>query len=194
YVTRLTNAYENVSLQLKTKFNLLRNRSVTSFSPAAYIDAKAKAVITATSNQNIKKRIDKQKKEKKSKEGKVKEGKIKNSGDKEEKIKRPVGYSKRRSFDMFNEGKNVTEIAAERNLSPFTIAGHLGEFIASGELDILKVMDNDTYNKIDRAFDMSKDYSEARERLGESVDPLAISIYYSGIYKPRNGAAASGDK
>ncbi|MDE6297738.1 MAG: ATP-binding domain-containing protein, partial [Muribaculaceae bacterium] len=82
YVKRLTNAYENVSFQLKTKFNLLRNLSVTSFSPAAYIDAKAKAVITATSNQNIKKRIDKQKKEKKIKEGKVKEEKIKNSGDK----------------------------------------------------------------------------------------------------------------
>ncbi|MDE6297714.1 MAG: helix-turn-helix domain-containing protein [Muribaculaceae bacterium] len=96
-----------------------------------------------------------------------------------------MGYSKRQSFNLFNEGKSIRDIAAERNLSPFTIAGHLGEFVASGELDILKVIDRDTFERIDTAFNASKDYNEARERLGESVDGTLVSVYYSGIYKPK---------
>ena len=44
------------------------------------------------------------------------------------------------SFDMFNEGLDIAEIAARRHLSPGTIEGHLTAFIASGDLDITRVV------------------------------------------------------
>lgn len=46
------------------------------------------------------------------------------------------------SFNLYKEGKDITEISKERNLSVSTIEGHLAYFIGLGELDI-----NDLVNK-----------------------------------------------
>jgi hypothetical protein len=40
------------------------------------------------------------------------------------------------SFNLYKEGKSITEIAAERNLSIGTIEGHLLPFITAGEIEI----------------------------------------------------------
>ncbi|MEO9023022.1 MAG: helix-turn-helix domain-containing protein [Ginsengibacter sp.] len=44
------------------------------------------------------------------------------------------------SFNLFKEGKSITEIAKERNLSIGTIEGHLAPFVASGEIDMNKIV------------------------------------------------------
>ncbi len=44
------------------------------------------------------------------------------------------------SFQLFKEGKPVSEIAKERNLSISTIEGHLAWYVGSGEIDINKLV------------------------------------------------------
>jgi nucleoside-triphosphatase THEP1 len=61
----------------------------------------------------------------------------------EEQVAKPkaaIGQSQRLSLQMFLEGKTIAEIALERSFSLSTIEGHLAGFVASGELDILKLM------------------------------------------------------
>lgn len=59
-----------------------------------------------------------------------------------EKSKPQKGDSPRLTLSLFNEGKSVKEIAAERNLATTTIEGHLVSFILTGELDILQLVPN----------------------------------------------------
>lgn len=44
------------------------------------------------------------------------------------------------SFNLFKEGKSVPEIARERNMAISTIEGHLASFVATGEIDISKMV------------------------------------------------------
>jgi ATP-dependent DNA helicase RecQ len=44
--------------------------------------------------------------------------------------------TKKLSFDLFKDGKTITEIAKERNLTANTIEGHLAWFIGTGEVDV----------------------------------------------------------
>lgn len=50
------------------------------------------------------------------------------------------GASQRMSFEMFQDGKTVGEIAAERDLAIGTIEGHLAQFVKSGELSVFEVV------------------------------------------------------
>ncbi len=50
--------------------------------------------------------------------------------------KTAVGDSKKISLEMFLAGKSIADIATERGMVKGTIEGHLGEFIATGEVDI----------------------------------------------------------
>lgn len=50
------------------------------------------------------------------------------------------GDTKRTSFELYRQGKNVKEIAALRNLAPTTIEGHLAEFVQSGEIDVTELV------------------------------------------------------
>jgi hypothetical protein len=51
-------------------------------------------------------------------------------------VKTVVGDSKKISLEMFQAGRSIAEIAAERGMVKGTIEGHLAEFIATGEIDI----------------------------------------------------------
>jgi hypothetical protein len=44
------------------------------------------------------------------------------------------------SFNLFKEGKSVTEIAKDRNMAISTIEGHLSSFIANGEIEINEIV------------------------------------------------------
>lgn len=48
--------------------------------------------------------------------------------------------TKKISFDMFNDGLTIPQIATERELVESTIQGHLGFFVENGELDIDKLV------------------------------------------------------
>ncbi|MDE6683027.1 MAG: helix-turn-helix domain-containing protein, partial [Muribaculaceae bacterium] len=175
YVNRLTNAYEAVKFQLKVKFDTLKQMSNLPFSTGAYIKAKASAVIEASANRELRKKAEKKK---------LKETKEKARA-KEPKEKKPRGYSKRKSFEMFREGKSLPEIASERALALSTIASHLGEFIASGELNPANIFDPESFKAIEGAFSQVSSYKEAKESLEGKVKDYEISLYYHGIFLPQ---------
>jgi hypothetical protein len=58
------------------------------------------------------------------------------------------GNTKQVSFDLFNEGMSIAQIAEARGLVASTIEGHLLHFIVAGELDICKVLHPDKVAKI----------------------------------------------
>ncbi len=61
----------------------------------------------------------------------------------EKKEKAQKGDSQRITLSLFNEGKSVKEIVAERNLSTTTIEGHLSGFILTGDLSVDKLISKD---------------------------------------------------
>lgn len=64
--------------------------------------------------------------------------------------KKPKIDTKKLSFELFQSGKSIAEIAAERSLNTSTIEGHLGYYIELGQLDIFDVMDWEKVNKIEQ--------------------------------------------
>ena len=65
---------------------------------------------------------------------------------KKEKVKK--GDSSRMSLQLFKSGKSIADIATERGLASITVQGHLAEFIKTGELDVLDILDNTKLNRI----------------------------------------------
>jgi LysM repeat protein len=60
-----------------------------------------------------------------------------------ERVRKPKpekGQTQKLSLEMFKQGKTIEEIAKERSLTSSTIGGHLARFVASGEIDILKII------------------------------------------------------
>ncbi|MDZ4824687.1 MAG: helix-turn-helix domain-containing protein [Flavobacteriales bacterium] len=70
---------------------------------------------------------------------------------KKSKAGKPTTYDE--TIALHKEGLTIKEIAEKRTLSVGTIEGHFARFIASGEIDILKVMDEESLNLIRKTFD-----------------------------------------
>lgn len=66
--------------------------------------------------------------------------------------KAPKPDTKRVSFELFQSGKTIDEIAAERTLTRSTIEGHLSYFIGLGELDIFTILERDQVLEIETYF------------------------------------------
>ncbi len=81
-----------------------------------------------------------------------------------------VADTKQTSFDMFNKGMHVPEIAKERGLVESTIQGHLGYFVEQGRLEIDKLMTPERQAAIEAALDAADDHSlkTVKTALGES--------------------------
>jgi ribonuclease D len=56
--------------------------------------------------------------------------------------------TKQISFELFKSGLSIKEIAKERSLTKGTIENHLANFIPSGDIDVLELMDLKRYKKI----------------------------------------------
>ncbi|MDB5127425.1 MAG: ATP-dependent helicase RecQ [Mucilaginibacter sp.] len=74
------------------------------------------------------------------------------------------------TYLLYKEGKNVTEIAHERGLSPTTIEGHLSRFIQTGQLDVYNFVNE---SKIPAIKDAVESYGSAmlaplKEILGDA--------------------------
>ncbi len=66
----------------------------------------------------------------------------------EPKGKPAVNSTMKVTLDMFNDGMNVGEIAVRRSLAPTTIETHLSAYVASGELDIYRLISKEKLEKI----------------------------------------------
>jgi PIF1-like helicase/Helix-turn-helix domain/HRDC domain/Helicase len=80
------------------------------------------------------------------------------------------------SLKMFREGKSITEISTERNLSIATVEGHVAWFVGNGDLNINNIMSLEKQSLI----------KEASNTIGSSSikaikDKLPIDISYGEI-------------
>lgn len=80
------------------------------------------------------------------------------------------------SFDLFQSGKTIAEIAAERDFVSSTIEGHLAYFIETGELDINQVFSQEIVDKISIYLgeNQPESLNEAKNALGDEVSYSAI--------------------
>ncbi|MCW3079993.1 helix-turn-helix domain-containing protein [Segetibacter sp.] len=87
------------------------------------------------------------------------------------------GESGRITLQMFKQGKSIEDISAERSMSFGTIESHLAGFIATGEVDILDLVDNATLEKLLAIMESEPRMSASaiKEKAGKSVSYSAIS-------------------
>jgi len=80
------------------------------------------------------------------------------------------------SYNLFKEGKTVAEIAKERNMTAGTIEGHLATFVATGEIDINKMVSEEKQLLIKEAAKI-----HGRSSIKILKDNLPEEIGYSEI-------------
>lgn len=88
-----------------------------------------------------------------------------------EKPNKEKGQTQRLSLEMFRQGKTIEEIASVRSLTVSTIGGHLARFVASGELEIRKLIAEEKLELIRSYFRDAEtaSLSEALAALGNTV-------------------------
>jgi GTPase SAR1 family protein len=79
--------------------------------------------------------------------------------------------TKKISYDLFKEGKTVSQIAEERQLSVTTIESHLAYYVGTGEIPVNKFVSQEITDLIMRHFEGSDDFAvgPAKAALGEKV-------------------------
>ncbi len=92
-----------------------------------------------------------------------------NETKKEKGKKKEKGDSQKFSFDLFRQGMGIEEIAKTRNLVSSTIAGHLAQYVASGELKLEDLVPEQKIQDIREAIAELNTAStkSIREKLGE---------------------------
>ena len=176
YVSRLDNAYESVDFLMRVKLRVLSSLLDRDFSPSLYVRLKAHAVLEEQAAPQVKKN-----------KGAVKtKTKTNTKEKKEKKEKRPIGYSKHESFKMYLNGMDIPQIAEERNLALSTIAGHLAEFVISGQLRLTDVVDSESVILLEESFGKEMSISQVREELEGKVRDYEIALYYKAIVKPNS--------
>lgn len=95
----------------------------------------------------------------------------------EKKKKQPKKPTKQISFELWKTGKNIAEIARERNLAETTIEGHLAYFVGTGEIDIEKLVSPEKVKLISDYFLQSGStlLNEAKAALDELDEKVTYS-------------------
>lgn len=160
FLTRLNNAADELIFRVKLKRDILRNLGDKTFSTAEYNKAKTKAMLD---NESGNTGIYSSKRKKKASESKP---------------KKPKGYSQHLSLTLFKEGWSMTDIAKDRKLSVATIAGHLGYFVAKGDLDISDLVPTENLKLLEEAYADGKGGYAALKELADRIPHEQISVFY----------------
>jgi len=80
------------------------------------------------------------------------------------------------TFQLFEEGKTISEIALERGLVKETIIGHLAKFAEQGLLDISRVITSDKIKAFEEMF-----YKNPKENLTEWKNALPSNFEFNEI-------------
>jgi GTPase SAR1 family protein len=86
-------------------------------------------------------------------------------------LKKIKEETKKISFDLFKEGKTISQIAEERTLSITTIEGHLAYYVGTGEIPINKFVSQETKDLIARHFEGNEEHKMGPVKviLGDKV-------------------------
>ena len=91
--------------------------------------------------------------------------------------------TKKISYDLFREGKSISQIAEERNLSITTIEGHLSYYFGIGEIPVNKFVSKDITDLILSHFEGKEDLKAGpvKAALGEKVSWSDIKFVINHI-------------
>ena len=78
--------------------------------------------------------------------------------------------TKQISFELFRSGLSIKEIAKERSLTTGTVENHLANYIVSGEVDVLELIELKRYKKIRNEIEAAGQV-KGLTALKEKVDP-----------------------
>lgn len=97
--------------------------------------------------------------------------------------KKAKGDSGKESYKLFQEGKSISEIAAERKLSVSTIEKHLSHFVQTGELEPTSLLPEERINTIlECAASLDKiSLTAVREKLGNEFTYSEIRFALSSL-------------
>ncbi|MCC8411086.1 DNA helicase RecQ [Mucilaginibacter sp. UR6-1] len=84
--------------------------------------------------------------------------------------------TQKESLNLFNAGKSIPQIAAERGLSPMTVEGHLTQFVQTGGLEVTRFVDENKIPAIQDAID-----SYGTDRLAPLKEVLGDNYSYTEI-------------
>lgn len=73
------------------------------------------------------------------------------------------------SYQLFRQGKDLSTIAQERNLKEGTIQNHLLNYISSGDIDVLELMEKSKFSELKNLM-ITLEYSGLKE-LKDQIDP-----------------------
>ncbi len=100
------------------------------------------------------------------------------------------GQTQKISYELFKQGKSIAEIAVERSLTVGTIGGHLARFVASGDLDINKLLSEEKLALITEYFKKanSASLSEALATLGNKVTYWEMKMVQGYLFSTGNNS------
>jgi len=102
----------------------------------------------------------------------------------EKKKKEPKVDTKSVSFELYEQGKTIEEIAAERGFSIGTIEGHLAYYVSTQQLDVAKLVKPNKIRNIADAAESQKTKSMAtiREFLGKDYSFGEIKLVLASLF------------
>ncbi len=101
--------------------------------------------------------------------------------------------SKKITFDLLKSGKNLSEVAAERNLAISTIEAHLCEYVETGELDIFSLIDEEVIADVTLFFSknpLATSLTEAKQALDETISYGQIKLVQSYLKRKQEEGAS----
>jgi uncharacterized protein YpbB len=101
--------------------------------------------------------------------------KVKLKAVKKKKDKTPT---KEISFKMYRQGQSISEIAKERGFVESTILGHLSQYVATGELGIVKFLSAEKLKNIIKVAEKleTKSSGEIKAKLGDEYSYVDIKF------------------
>lgn len=99
-----------------------------------------------------------------------------------------IGESNKISLELFQSGKTISEIAAERELVESTIFGHLSKYLASGEVKVTDLISEDYYNELTQLIPKYKfeNLSDLKRQLDDKYSYSDIRLVLNSLENPYN--------
>jgi hypothetical protein len=101
------------------------------------------------------------------------------------------------TFNLYKEGKTVTEIAALRALAASTIEGHLADMVRTGEIEVNELVSTEKMDRIKQAFRdgiEEEKFGELRSRIGGDITYAEIKAVANHLHWMKVKSSASSAK
>ena len=170
--------FTTFSEEAQLKQSLLRYEQEVEFSVVDYLKKKAHFMLSQDEKGTTQGKSSKKAKEANGSQS------AKISSKKENQI--PKISSKEISFNLFQQGKSVDEIATERGLVKSTILGHLTPYIKEGKIGLRSFISTSRENKIRdfmEAHPELEHFSEIKEALGSNYEYWEIKLVHDLMKK-----------